>query len=253
MSTISKLAKSPIPPLALLLASSAAWVAFQADSGPAADSSPSSPDGVFYLQPLEQRASQTVRDWAAAADLIVTAEVTSEQAIEPPQSETVTGDELDLLGRTVSLKITDVIWRSETATEPNPTVLTMDAFGSMRAADGSTRKAAAKGAARLEPGHSYIMALHWAAAQCSPGDETVPAHWSALGSGAVLPADGNKIGVGEFQGGRLDLVENPADPRVTPGSALAKFAGKSPAAMEVPLDQAATTSVREPDRNTCQE
>ena len=110
---------SEIPPLALIVASCATWVVMPGGADPVA-SSPASPNAVFFVQPLEENASETVPDWASGADLVVKAVVTAERAIEPRESETSEEDRFDLVGRTVSLKVSDVIWRSPNATEPNP-------------------------------------------------------------------------------------------------------------------------------------
>ena len=238
MNTITKLAKGPILPLALIVASCATWVVMPGGADPVA-SSPASPNAVFFVQPLEENASETVPDWASGADLVVKAVVTAERAIEPRESETSEEDGFDLVGRTVSLKVSDVIWRSPNATEPNPTTVTMDAFGWMRSDDGSEREVAVEGASRLEPGHQYVIALQWRDTEQAPGDPTVPAHWSVLGSGAVLPADGGTIGVGEFEGGTLELAELETDAPVSPDAVLAEFAGEKPSTMEAALDEAA--------------
>lgn len=238
MGTVNRFILARALPLTLIAASCAAWVVL-GDKTPQAAIAPPR-DAVFFLSPIEENASETIPDWATGADLVAEVAVVGERAVEPATSETAGHDGFELVGRSVTLTVKSVIWRSPTASEPNPTTFTMNAFGWMREDGGSQREVAVEGAARLEPGHEYVIALKWRGAECAPGDETVPARWSALGTAAVLPADDNTIGIGELEGSDVDLVDDAAstDAPVQPDSALSEFTGEQPEAVETALDEA---------------
>lgn len=238
MGIVIRLAKGPLLPLTLIVASGMAWVVLRDGADPTSPSP--TPGGVFYMSPLEETRSQTVADWASAADVVAEVRVTNERHMEPPKSETIR-DGFDLVGRVVELEVINVIWRSPDATAPNPTTFTMSAWGWMQSSDGSEREVTAEDAARLEPGHQYVLALSWRQPECAPGDDPLPARWSAIGSGAALPADGGIIGIGEFEGSAIGLQD--AQTVVSPGTALAQFAGHEPSAMAAALDETPPRSV----------
>jgi hypothetical protein len=236
MNQVFKAAKGPVLPLVLIVASCAAWTVLRIDRP--AHSSEAADKGVFFVSPLEETASETIPDWASQADVVVKASVVSEAHPPPVDSETVGQPGMELVGRTVTLQVSGVIWQSPSMTRPDPTTFSVEAYGWMQADDGTEREVATEGTSRLEVGHQYVLALIWREAECSPGDPTVPAHWSVLGSGAALPADGNTIGVGEFQGTPTDLVDTSSGPEPAPGTALAEFAGDRPAELSPALDKA---------------
>jgi len=238
MGIVIRLARGPLLPLALIVASGVAWVVLRDGADPV----PSSwkPVDVFYMSPFEETRSRTVADWASAADVVVEARVTNERHMEPPKSETIR-DGHDLVGRVVEIEVTNMIWRSPDTTEPNPTTFTMSAWGWMRSSDGSEREVTVEDAARLEPGHQYVIALSWRQPECAPGDDSLPARWSAIGSGAALPADAGIIGIGEFEGSSIGLQD--VQTEVSPGTALAQFAGHEPSAMAAALDETPPRSV----------
>jgi hypothetical protein len=248
MYAIRNVVKNPVLPLGLILASVAAWMVFGTGSDAHHGTRPAGK--VFFVSPLEETSGDTIPDWAAEADVVVRAAVTGEKVLQPPTSVSANKDGLDLVGRSVSLNVTNVIWRSADETRADPTSFTMDAFGWMQADDGSKREVAVEGAPRLETGHEYVLALVWREAECSPGDATVPAHWSVLGSGAALPADNNTIGVGEFEGSKVDLTDDPADSSIPEDSALDELVGEKPAAIESALDQADDSSTATPEAAT---
>ena len=68
MHTVSKLAKSPVLPLALIVVSCASWLVLHEDTDPAASSSASS-DAVFFVEAIEENTAETVPDWTRAADV----------------------------------------------------------------------------------------------------------------------------------------------------------------------------------------
>jgi hypothetical protein len=53
---------------------------------------------------------------------------------------------------------------------------------------------------RVEPGHTYVMAIRWEEARCSPGDAPEPARWRGLGEGSEVPFDKGVLGQGELEG-----------------------------------------------------
>lgn len=211
--------------MALLLASGVTWFVLDDTTNEPPTTANSA---TFFVHPLAETTAETVDDWAAAADVVVNAEVVDEQRLEPPRSETATGDGVDLVGRSVTLRVTDVIWRSPAAAQPNPERFTMNAFGWAQANDGSAQEVAAEGAPRLEVGHEYVVPLRWREAECSPGDPTVPAHWSVLSSRAILPADDGRIGVGEYEGSIVDFAGTRGSAPERASTALIKFAGGKP-------------------------
>ncbi len=240
MNALRTLAKSPILPLSLIAVGCAGWTVTRADSD-ARVTSPASSDGVFFMHALEENSAPTVPDWAGAADVVVEARVVSERAVELPRSETDTKEGLRPVGRDITVEVIDVIWRSPDATVASPKTFDMAAWGWMRVDASTKREMVTPGAARLETGHTYVMALEWREAQCEDGDEPVPAQWTAIGSGAVLPADGDTIGVGEYEGSHVDLVDDISEPQaeVMDESALGEFVGDEPAALADALDDAA--------------
>lgn len=148
---------------------------------------------------LEVAASQTLDDWVSTADAVVVARAGDEHRHEPPRSESERGSESSLIGRSVTLTVAEVLWASPELPQRVPDELSLQAYGWARSADGTESEAAPAGRSRLEVGHHYVLALIWKPAECGD-DEPVPARWSAIGSGGILPADQGVIGVGEFEG-----------------------------------------------------
>lgn len=237
----TRLIKSPVLPVVLILVGCATWFILHAGATATGSKRPpqTSSGQVFFVSPAEETIAETVPEWANQAELVVKAHVTSEEKLAPPVSETANEDGFDLIGRTVSLDVSEVIWRSPDATRSNPARFSMNAWGWMRSDTDGDREVAVEGTSRLEVGHDYVLALEWREAACAPGDEAVPAHWSVLSSQAALPADDDTIGVGELEGSEVDLRNEPSDLPAPPESALARFAGEHPAALRDALNEAA--------------
>ena len=104
----------------------------------------------------------------------------------------------------------------------------VDTWGWVESADGSTSRLAYGGSPRLEPGHTHAVVL--IAKDCATDELS----WSTLGSGAVIPADGGKIGYGESEG---RIVAGDADQAPTKRLEL-RFLGEPPAALGPVLDAA---------------
>src|SRR5699024_3067977 len=103
---------------------------------------------------------------------------------------------------TVTLRIDQVLWSSESAAQPAPETWTYGAIGSQFTSGDveDPTPIALADRPRVEVGHSYVMAMRWEEARCSEGDETTPAQWRGLGEGSEIPYDDGMLGQGESEG-----------------------------------------------------
>jgi len=177
---------------------------------------------------LETHASTTARDWIEGADLVVVAEVTGERRGTTAGTGDGTGDQF--VGRWVTLAVESQVWK--TADGPAVTsgsTIEVSAPGWLARADGSTAPLALKGQPRLEPDHTYVVAL---SARVCRTDTTRAASWSTLGSGAVIPADEGVLGFGESEG---RIVAGDVD-QTTPESLERQLLGDDADAVASALD-----------------
>lgn len=221
--------RSPLVPILVTLLAAAAWFGYAAFTDPAPRAMPiSEAQQPFFVEAAEAVPSDSAEDWAAAADVVVTGTVVKEKKLAPPKSETEVGLNQVLIGRTVTLKVSEVLWRSPHARVAVPKTVTMNAFGWAQNDEG-TREVTIAGSSRLEVGHQYVLALVWQAAQCADGDR-VPAAWTWIGSGGIIPADGDVLGAGEFEGSAAGADETR---RATdPGGIKAANLGRTPASVK---------------------
>ena len=153
--------------------------------------------------------NQTPADWATYADYVVVATPVGEREDAPNLSE-VEGDS-GLILRDVTMRVDEVLWSRPGASVAAPRKFMWKADGWVfRNGDLSDRvKMVGEDQPRIELGHTYIMAIQWQQARCTPGDY-VPAQWRGLGADSTLPYDAGVIGQGELEG-RSQSVEQARD------------------------------------------
>lgn len=220
MTTFTQVLKGPLPAAAVITASLAVIAAGfvgsddQPSRGKASSDVSSSNAKVFHVESLEATSAASLKDWAALADAVAEVTVVSERQVDLGDSSADT----EPIGRSVVLQVNDVVWSSPSAGQKLPVNdIEVSAYGWMRLPDGQTLEQVAQGASRLEVGHQYVVALRWLAGTCSEGAPG-EAKWITIGSGAILPADNDVIGSGEFEGAVGDNV-GPQVARTFAGSA----------------------------------
>lgn len=239
MTTTGRLLRSPAVPLALIIVALATWGAFQVFASTAPGTATSARP--YFVDAVETVHSSSAVDWASAADVVVDATVVSEHRLASPVSETEVGTGRRVVGRSVTVKVSEVLWRSPTWSMHDPTTITMNAFGWMRDVDGTMREMAVDGGSRLEVGHSYVLALVWEPAECTDGDRTAAA-WTWIGSQGIVPADGDVVGSGEVEGSVQSVAETTSEAE---GDSLVKAnAGAAPTALTDDLQRADDTARR---------
>lgn len=245
MTLTKKLLSSPLTPILVIVLAAAAWLSHNTVTKDSTGTSDRAAGAAiagqpFYVEAAEMVTSVTAEDWAAAADVVVAGTVVSETALEPPKSETEVGVEHQLIGRSVTVDVFEVLWRSPDATVANPTTFTMDAFGWARSDDG-TREVTVHDSSRLEVGHKYVMALVWQPAQCAEGDR-IPAAWTWIGAGGVIPADKYVLGAGEVEGSNQTVAETESE--AVPDSVEAENVGETITAVKDDLQKADDSGAR---------
>ena len=150
--------------------------------------------------------SATAADWVTYADHVVKVTVTSSTNISPPRSEIAAGEGVIL--RDLVLTVDRVVWSSPNPARPAPKSLHWTAFGWLFKGDpsdpASRTEMSGEDAPRLELGESYLMAIEWEPARCSPGDDKVPAMWQGLGGDSTIPFSTDVLGTGELMGRQVD-------------------------------------------------
>ncbi|MEU5161288.1 hypothetical protein AB0G74_17000 [Streptomyces sp. NPDC020875] len=186
-------------------------------------------DGPVTVHGLDRLPSETAEEWVASADHVVSVTATSATEVPPTAEEVARGE--GVIGRTVDLTINNVLWSRPAAAQPAPTTWQYSAAG-WQFKNGdlvNRREMALHGQPRVEPGHTYIMAIAWQAAQCGE-DGTTPAGWVGLGGGSEVAFDNGVIGNGESEG------------KVTPVTALSGKAARAlpivPPIQERPVKEA---------------
>ncbi|MEZ7159143.1 hypothetical protein ACWIFK_01920 [Streptomyces althioticus] len=130
--------------------------------------------------------SVTSTDWVTYADQVAVVRPTSDREIPASEEEKEAGE--GYIGRQATLAVDKVLWSRPDAPQA-PESLSLDVAGWVFK-DGRRQEFAVHDTPRLEPGHTYILAL----ARLDDGT------WSILGSGAALPYDNGIIGNGESEG-----------------------------------------------------
>lgn len=179
---------------------------------------------------LEAYASSTARDWVKNADLVAVAKVAAEDRGAAIAAGDGTGDQF--VERSVTLEVVRQLWaRTDEPGLADGDTVEVTAPGLVTHADGSTSRLAFKGQPRMEVGHAYVVAL--IANDCTT-DTVGETSWMTLGTDAVLPADGDKIGFGESEG---RTVAGDVD-QTTPNSLERHLLGDEPDAIAQELDAA---------------
>lgn len=182
--------------------------------------------------------STTATDWVTYADHVVVVTPVEQTEVPPAQSELDRGE--GLIDRRVTLRVDDVLWSRPDADRPAPATFDWLAAGWMFDGTPADRgRVAREGEPRLEPGHSYLLAIEWEEARCSPGDAKIPAQWRGLGSFSAVPFDDGVVGQGEFEGryrsaSKAVAAADPDDPNYSFGQ---QMAGKSAADVQGALEQ----------------
>lgn len=154
---------------------------------------------VFLVEASDHLPSVTAQDWVTYADHVLVVTVDDEEALDPFADEVERGE--GLIGREVSLSVDDVLWSGQHKSRPSPQELEWSTAGwRFKGAPDDRTTVSGSDTSRFEVGHTYVVAVAWEQARCSPGDERQPAGWRLLGSGAVVPYDEGTLGDGEFEG-----------------------------------------------------
>ncbi|MEH0576315.1 MULTISPECIES: hypothetical protein [Streptomyces] len=193
------------------------------DDGPGPDTGHDSAaaGGNVVLGESEKEAvpSFTATDWVSHGDQVAVVRVTAEH--ERPETSSADssadsgdgsdgsgdGSDEDYLSRTVDLRVEQRLWtRAGAPALPAAVSVTADGW---QLKDGAKREVGSRDSSRLEVGHDYVVAF----GHFSDGV------WAPLGSGAVLPCDGGRIGEGEFQGETVtaDAYRSALRQRLIPG------------------------------------
>src|SRR5687768_6425098 len=98
---------APVLVAALVAAGTAGVVVLQRDDRPAV-----TPDRVVVAHGADTLPFRNSADWVSYADAVVVATVDSERRIEPTAEEVRLGE--GLVGRTLTLSVSDVLWQSRT-------------------------------------------------------------------------------------------------------------------------------------------
>ncbi|WP_137994141.1 hypothetical protein [Streptomyces vilmorinianum] len=162
---------------------------------------------VLLAEASDHLPSETATDWVTYADHVVVVSAVSERRVPASRAEVERGE--GVIGRQVTLKIDKVLWSRAGAPKAAPKTWDYNATG-WQFTDGKVdapRKMALHERPRVEPGHTYIMAMVWEEARCSPGDTPEPARWRGLGAGSEIPYDAGIIGNGEFEGGTQKVAK----------------------------------------------
>ncbi|MGC0330688.1 hypothetical protein RKD23_003678 [Streptomyces sp. SAI-170] len=132
--------------------------------------------------------SQTARNWVTYADHVVVASPTAEE--ETNRREYRTGAVRYATDRLVTFRTDGVLWSAERPAHAmgRDFRLTAPGWATYRAT-GNRTELTTGDAPRLEPGHTYLLALRWDAGR-----------WTPLGEGAAVPFDDGVAGRGEWCG-----------------------------------------------------
>ncbi|WP_320776147.1 hypothetical protein [Streptomyces sp. CRN 30] len=132
-------------------------------------------------------ASQTASDWVANADHVVVATPTSEKEVN--REDLTEGTVQYTADRQVSFRTDKVVWSAGSPRRAMGDGFDMTAPGWRVYKSGTRVKRTAAAAPRLEPDHTYVLALRW-----------VDDAWVVLGEGAAVPFDDGVAGQGEWCG-----------------------------------------------------
>lgn len=143
-------------------------------------------------------ASRTASDWVTSADHVLVVTVVDETRHEPSRTEIERGE--GLIGRSATLRVSEVLWSAPDARQPAPATLDLSVGGWVfnDNNDTGTVRFALSNSSRLEVGHTYVKALQWLDDPCF--DDPDQGRWVGLGPGDSVPFDNGILGAGEFEG-----------------------------------------------------
>lgn len=155
-------------------------------------------DTVQLGQGRDRTGSRTAQHWVSAAEHVAVVSVLSEVRGQPSSAELGRGE--GLIGREIDARLDQVVWSAAKAFPKAPATIRLQAVGWVfNNNDGlGERRFALEGSPRLEPGHSYVVALDWVDDPCL--EDPAEGAWALLGGGGIIPADGGVLGAGEFEG-----------------------------------------------------
>ncbi|MFJ5779009.1 hypothetical protein [Streptomyces sp. NPDC093094] len=168
--------------------------------------------GIILAEGADRHPAQTAQDWVTYADHAVVVTALGEKAVEPATDDPDDPD--DQVGpvlRKVTLRVDRVLWSADDPAHTAPTVFEWDAYGWHQDEDGQRVEMSGHNEPRIEPGHSYVMALEWEPPQCPAGDDPTPGRWRGLGDESAIPYDDRLLGQGEFQGQPQTVEQARAD------------------------------------------
>ncbi|MDX2675671.1 hypothetical protein [Streptomyces soliscabiei] len=144
-------------------------------------------DDVVLGESKDAIPSRTASDWVSYGDQAAVVHVAAEHEGVADSEETAAGE--GYLSRTIDLQVKERVWSRSGAT-PLPDSLSIIADGWEFKKGDSKLRVSSQDASRMEVGHDYLVSF----AHFSDGE------WSTLGTGAILPYDGNEVGQGEYEG-----------------------------------------------------
>lgn len=193
-------------------------------------------DTVVLGDGSSRTADRTIGDWVTYADHVLIVTVVNEIRHAPSRKEIERRE--GLIGRTVELRVDQVLWSAPDAPQPAPKSLKLSAAGWIFNNNNGAgeRKIAIGESSRLDKGHTYVKALEWIDDPCF--EDPKRGTWEGLGSGDTIPFDGGVLGAGEFEGRAQALGQLMAKWRADAAEARTvrgQMAGKSVATLVASL------------------
>ncbi|MEU5155305.1 hypothetical protein [Glycomyces sp. NPDC021274] len=197
------------------------------------------------VEGVDHLPSETAADWVTYADHVVVVSAVSEVSVPPSQTELDRGE--GIIGRTVTLEVSEVLWSRDGTLVAPPATWDYSAIGA-QFTEGNTSEPfemALHERPRVEVGHSYVMAIRWEPERCEDG-ESEPAQWRGLGEGSEIPYDDGVLGNGELEG----EIQSPqqfaaTEENVAFGGLEEQVAGQSADALVAELETATPTATPE--------
>ncbi|MCF2527007.1 hypothetical protein [Yinghuangia soli] len=178
-------------------------------------SGPSEDSGYSVLSGTPILPVRTAEDLVSYGDHVLVVTVTAEREIPPSTEELRRGEGMIL--REVTLRVDETLWSRSGMTAP--TSITSTASGWLMH-DNKRRPFVSSGSPRLEPGHTYTVAMYRPHERGNAADD-----WVAF---LMLAYDDGRIGNGEQAGGKPPITGALAASEGQPGSALATLLAATP-------------------------
>ncbi|MEU0674700.1 hypothetical protein ABZ330_17740 [Streptomyces sp. NPDC006172] len=140
--------------------------------------------------------SVTAKDWVSSAEHVVVATPVREQDVN--RREFKKGPVRYATDRTVTFRTDRVLWSAPGRRHAVDKGFDMVAAGwDVYRESGRRVKRTTPEAPRLEPGHTYLLAVRWEGGE---GPDAGAGRWTVLGEGAAVPFDDRTVGRGEWCG-----------------------------------------------------